>query len=461
MPDRQFSFDVTRAVGILNVAMRNNQFAQGAIPESDDAKIMEAERIVAGTMQAKEIADAVGSHKVPNYQAILDILFEAQVLVGANGDGPLSPPTAAEPTPPVVSPELATQPADPAPTQPAVELDDKPKEKGEVWLDPQGGEWEVVRDMGQQVEVSTNDGEKTIVPAGFLKKMIKAAPPAPVADVVAHPDRNEVLVTHPGCTKWMYPLDDTALPVIGQQVECADCGQMITVRSVEANGYVQPTYEPPTPPTPDPEPEPEMVIVVQPKETPSASVEPPPSSERPTSTSEASSQSAATSGPSTEVDDDEGDKRYRELLDRVESDWSPVRMPVPADMETRPLSMPDDLTADDTMNRRLHSQFNALAGRARYLGGIERAKARDCGRVRKLNMTRAMREARAKLGNGATVTEVKDEAELDEDVSTWSKREAHHADKADAYRTFFEIYAENVKTLSRDLTWAGAEESGS
>lgn len=132
------------------------------------------------------------------------------------------------------------------------------------------------------------------------------------------------------------------------------------------------------------------------------------------------------------------------------------------DLEQPPAEMPDDLTdIGDLDQRRLHSQFNALAARARYLRGLEAAKARACKRVRKRYMKDAMREARGTLGKEASVTEVTAEAEEHELVAPWLAREVRHEERASAYGTFLDFYTEDVSVLSRDWTMRAKEEAGS
>ena len=165
---------------------------------------------------------------------------------------------------------------------------------------------------------------------------------------------------------------------------------------------------------------------------------------------------------SVEVPDDEGDEAYAKVLAKVEADFAPEHLPAPQDLENPPqLGSVEDPTQDEALNRVLHMQYNALFARARYLYGVEHAKARDCDRVAKRYLRAGMREARQQLGKDATVTEVREQAEESDLYATWAARRDRHADRADAYKTFAEIYAENVKTLSRDLTFAGAEERGS
>lgn len=137
-------------------------------------------------------------------------------------------------------------------------------------------------------------------------------------------------------------------------------------------------------------------------------------------------------------------------------------MPVPMDLESPPEGMPEDLTLiGDLEQRRLHSQFNALQARARYLYGLENAKAKRIKRLRKSYMKVAMREARAQLGKDASVTEVTNLAEEHPDVAPWIERQERHEDRAEAYKTFFDTYTENVTVLSRDWTMRDSEHQSS
>lgn len=417
---KTYDFDVTRAVGILNTAMRANMFAQGAIPESDADKIIAAEKVVASAEQALELANQIGKEKVPLYQSIVDVLFEAKVLVGSDQPQAANGSTPVEQDPPVVAP-----PDQPDARQLELEAEAAPMEKQSTWADPAGGIWTIVRDLGPQVEVLSAAGEPTVVPRGFLKVKVSDPPepePEPSATTATTTPAETIIKVAPKPAPKEEPSTTRSPPP--SSPASSDTTPSLPSQPARGSGDSTPSS--------------------------SSSSSPP-----------ASQGSSSSSEPAQEVDDIEGDEAYSRIVERAERDWRPVGMPVPRDMEDEPLPMVDDLTADESMNRRLHSQFNALAGRARYLGGLERAKAREIARARKLRMGPAMRDARKKLGKDATVTEVKEEAEQDEVVATWIVREARHADKAAAYQTFFEIYTENVRTLSRDLTWAGAEEAGS
>jgi len=183
----------------------------------------------------------------------------------------------------------------------------------------------------------------------------------------------------------------------------------------------------------------------------------PPSSGSGTSSSEPS---ASVPGPNIPADDVEGDAEYAGIVERVEANYAPTGMPVPQELEDPPTGMPEDPTENEALNRVLHMKYRGVASRARYLFAVEHAKAKEIGRLRKLLMKGAMREARKELGKDATLAEVRERAEEDEAVARWLEREAFHADRADAYKTFFEVYESNVETLSRDLTFAVREERG-
>lgn len=455
------SYDETRATAILNTAIKHNFFPEGGVPESAADKIVEAEKIMAMTQQAVMIANNVGHGNVPQWPAIEAVWYEGTVLVGANGDGTETSANGSEapPAPPVPAAEQPQQlpsPPDSPSSPPAAPLQasatevpppvpsPRPQTSAgagaerpaplEVWADAGAGRWLVQEDLGDfgLEVVSETTGQVTVVPPSLLQvKLVEGT-----VSVWAKPEDNALYYKHDGCTTWIVPLDGMALPVLGSAVECSECARVMPIVSVEANGYGEPD-----PPAQEPESQPVAID------------------------SEPTDPEPALSSPSEQqasefVDDDEGDAQYAKVLEDVDRDWHPSAMPVPVDVEA-PLAFPEDITEDLLYNRRLHGERNALAARARYLYGVEHAKVKGCGRVRKMHFKRAFAEARVQLGSGATVTDVKELAEQDDEVVRWDERIATHTGRADAYRTFMEMYAEDVTTLSRDLTWAGAEEKGS
>lgn len=475
------SHEVTRAIGILNAAVRAGQLLPAAIPEDDAMKIMQAEHIVVLARQAKAVADEIGPSAIPNYPGIMEVIEEAEVFVGVGSQpGPASPTPVASMTPvPAPSPAQAptatmngqehpqgsdvppedtglptpppTQSPPPAPTPaptpepdpvPPPALQQEPGEPvpGELWRDANGGIWLIETSRGgPQLEARFDNGDgtlgpPTILPRGFIKDRVADAP------VAAQPA----------------PLPVVPEPVVVPQQEVPP--------SAPSPSLPSPPQPPTTPSTPAPP-------------SPPSSPQPSPVSPSP-STSPTESQPEAQAavrprwkdgkfdGFTTEaapVDDSEGDDEYAKLLDHTTALYTPYAMPTPKDLEDPPgPGAPEDLTAVlDPEAQKLHSQYNALAARARYLRGLEAAKARDCGRVRDKYLKPARRKAREVLGKDVTLTEVTDLAEDDVDVAKWIERVQHHQDRADAFQTFFHFYTENVAVLSRDWTMRAKEESGS
>lgn len=209
---------------------------------------------------------------------------------------------------------------------------------------------------------------------------------------------------------------------------------------------------PAPPPTSAPATAAQQPVVVQPSTTAQPSVPDAPSS--PDSSNERS--------VGTPVDDVEGDAEYARVIDQAEADFLPDGMPAPQDLESPPPSMPEDLTANPEANRELHSKFNALAARARYLAKIEERIARDCGQAVRLRLRPHMAKAKKELGASSTLTERREWAEEigGDDVRLWLDRQRRHADRSEAYGEFFSIYNQYVSVLSRDLSWAQNEERG-
>lgn len=554
--DAQLS--VKRAEGVLGAAAKHNMLAGGVMPESDADKIVEAEKVIELARQARKVAEQIGEANVPNFQAVIDVLFEAEAGLGigaptadvnggspavaeGGGDGapvahtePLPPESPAAPPPapteqpvagefhvldrlatneriythvpcdgkesgsswmvplddvpmpvhgstwecpgcslvaPIVRAEIEAptgrfyvydQFAPQAPPSPAIESavqqmhdqkqaapDSQPPAapdtpsgmmNGERWVDAQGNEWDILSGSGTpQIEArAVSNNEVTTLPAGFLKMRSpnqpppsQPQPPAPLVPAAPEPPQvteGEIRVAPDG---YSYALKTVEVDRV-----------LVTDVNGEPKGYVDLVVWVTWP----------LSLATQaPAQAPQQPAEAP---------VDAEPASASWSAPI--IDDDEGDETYGNLLAHVSANYMPSAMPVPADLERPPAAMPDDLTAiPDIQARALHSQFNALASRARYLQGLEAAKARACERVLKQYMKVAMREARATLGKDASVTEVSQLAEENDGAATWIRRRDIHADRADAYKTFREMYSEDVSVLSRDWTMREIEQKGS
>jgi hypothetical protein len=162
------TFDVNRATDILNKAAEFKMYEAGpdgkaVLPESDADKIVEAEKMVGMAVQAKEIAEQAGTERVPHYDAVMQILFIADVTGGSLTTGH----AAAEPEPapePVVEQAAAGGPP-----------------LGEEWIDGNGTPWVITGfvDQAGNIEVSpAGSDEITAIPLAHLKTRTKEAPPS-------------------------------------------------------------------------------------------------------------------------------------------------------------------------------------------------------------------------------------------------------------------------------------------
>lgn len=159
------TFDVDRATDVLNKAAEHLMYERTAdgkavLPESDADKIMEAERIVAMAEQARQVAEAAGKEKVAHYDAVMEVLFVAQVVGGSSTDGM----AAADPVPePVKEPQAAVGPP-----------------IGEEWVDDHATPWIIKGAVDQagniEVSMTSSPDEVTTIPLTSLKTRTKVAP---------------------------------------------------------------------------------------------------------------------------------------------------------------------------------------------------------------------------------------------------------------------------------------------
>lgn len=410
--------DVNRAVAILTTGQQNGMFPEGwQLPESDQDRIVEAEKLIALAEQAKQIAEQFGKERVQHYDAVMAVLFEAEVggasvpaeqnIAKLNGGEQAGVPDAAavanqEDHVADIAALAGMTPAEAEQRRLLIENARAFAEK-QIWAADNDTQWEIDSVVGEHAEVhQLGTTEKTVVPLSFLVKLIEAPLPS----------------------------------------------------------------QPPPPSPPPSSAEPPSTTSASP---PSSGDGPPPSTtsdppSEPPSSSAPPAQPPATSstGFSDLLDeDDEGDEQYGNLIAKARQNFERPGLPLPLDVQNPP-QMPEDLTAVvDEHQRRLHSQFNACAARAHVLLALERQMKIDCKRLASKAMKPAMRAAREKLGHNATVTEVTMEAEEDQQVSRWSVRMQRHDDREVSYKTLFDIYTENVSVLSRDWTMRGKEEAGS
>lgn len=479
----QFQTEITPdlATQIINLGIEINMIAAGTMPESDSDKITEAKKLVELAHQQMAIAQQIGEHNVVPKQlevmkaiinltpqiGIDDALIKFQQDTATPSIG--QPPAAAVPAPPVPEPQPAPPPPPiqppPAPAPPATPESSEPA-NGEIWADAEGNHWQITRYVGgPQLEArAVVSGETTVLPTGFLQHRV---PAQATPSVSAAPASSPVApIPEPEAVAPSVASDLPAPPQVTLQIgEMRVCpgdrqiyqlqsehnGNLILVDSAGAQAMIAREqwigWPPHTPPviseqtTPVPEPPAVEPVVVQP---------PPPEPPAPPA--------AAT----VIVDDDEGDDKYAKVLEDATAVYLPQAMPAPADLEHPATPFPEDLTAvQDIEARRLHSQFNALGARARYLYGLEAAKARACERVYDAHVRGPMRESRAELGKDAALAEVRQRADEHESVEPWLRRRDLHRERADAYKTFLSIYTEHVTVLSRDWSMRAQEEQGS
>lgn len=411
------SFDVRRATDILERAKTMGMYPS-PLPDDERVLIQEAERIVVLARQAETVAEKAGKDKVPKYEAIMELIMLANVDGGtpsarlgeddqvpfeSGGEGiasePRSSPTAGEANGLELSPDAPPSPDKPSPNDP---------HPGEEWIDGDGILWVVdaAFDDGpeQQYEVHMEGSpERTTVPCDFLTRRMNR----PKAQEIAiKPEEEPSSSSSPGSSQ---------------------------------------------PPSSAPQEEPASA-----PGTPATGTSP----SGPSSGTESSQERQPSLAPSSSGSPSGGeDQVYEDLLTRVKADYESAGLPIPRDV-AEPPEMPDDLTANESENRRLHSKFNACAGRARFLVGVERQTKIGCQRLQKEHMKPAMRKARQELGAKASVGEVTMQAEEDESVSKWKRYAERHADREASYHDLFLIYAENVAVLSRDYSMSGKELGG-
>lgn len=392
------TYDAKRARDILEKAQEVGMYPD-PLPDDDGKLIAEAERAVLLAQQAHHVAEEAGKDKVPAYDKIMEVLFIAEVVGGTSSADTL--PEATEEASvsedlPAIEPEPK---ADPVP-----DVSGGPV-KGERWCDEDGLVWVVEGHLdGGDLEARMDgDKEMTSVPRDFLKKKVDG--PAAPQEIKAKKEESSIASQH----------------LEGSSSSSSSSQQESTPAPSDSDGG----------------------SVGSSKES---------SGGPPSSGSSHSSQQSASSRASDDL-------AYKDLLLRVQADYEREGLPLPADVPSPP-QMPRDITVNESENRRLHSEFNACAARARYLLGLERQIKIGCQRLQKEHLKGPMRRARADLGAKATATEVTMTAEEDELVTAWRRRAEQHSDLEAAYKDLFEIYTQNVAVLSRDHTMSGKEVTG-
>lgn len=217
-------FDDNRATAIIKRAQEGEMYTEGVMPETETARITVAEEIVEQARQVEQVRQMwidLGKGEIeleqliPHWPVAESILFEAHVTVGSsNGNQtselPSAPPQSEEERPTTGSGESVPPPVA-APTQPeggeananpssgdrtdatepqsVVETGATTREDpkaDEVWADEHGQEWPIVSYSGGPMAIVRHPttGEKTEVPAGFLKVKVPQTIEDVATDVV-------------------------------------------------------------------------------------------------------------------------------------------------------------------------------------------------------------------------------------------------------------------------------------
>jgi hypothetical protein len=467
------TIDVQRAIGVLNTAMAHNMFPQGAIPESDSDKLIAAEEIIGKCRQAEKVAEVVGKARLPTWPAVEAVLFQANVIMGTDGIPSAQPvqtqvsqpqQTVPAPVSQIPNPTPVVQPQQSKTTTKASTNNDggltinravtqakaSDPVAGEVWLDHSGNEWEVTSYSGGMSAMvkSVKTGDPTMVPSGFLKtrKSESKSEPTPVQEpetaITNALEEQQVVQALSQTTE--QPVDSS----VYQSPNVPDGAQPGDQVKIDGNTFNV---------TAD-----GNALTGTPVAIPAQSESNHPVLEAIAEQLHQTHSDISDQSNKSESDEEDEDERYQQVIYEVDRLYTPSGMPVPHDLENPPEIMPDDLVQVDGVEaRRLHSQFNALAARAKLLHDKQNALARRCELYRKLFLKAAMRHAREELGKSATVTEVQQLAEEDENVSLWANRKFDHAEEADAFKTFMEIYTQNVAVLSRDGSLRESQVRGS
>lgn len=524
--------DLQRATAIISRAQEHNMYEQGKMPESESDRIMAAEHLVQLARQAEVIKDQIGAHNMPGWPAAEAILFEAHVTMGS-GDSNGHAATVEEGESDVKDAQDSSASADVHVDQPqqeaSAEVTTTPKatredpQKGEVWSDAQGGEWEILSySGGVQAEVmKVSTGEKTLVPAGMLKRKVSGFAQRDEPDVkvidnfsgpyeflsnfssspitidgIDYPTVEHAFQAHkslrpevrqavandstPGLAKqhgrslelrpdWEDVKVDVMRSCLAQKfVQGSELAHRLLdtgdAELIEGNNWGDDYWGIPYGGV-------GLNVLgsllqerrfelkdLQTRPITHDDILTPAS--RYTETVGELRERISTSDSSIPEHDDEGDERYQTILEETEERYSPAGMPIPQDLEDPPDGMPEMLDdVPDKVAQRLHGQYNSLAARAKFLHDVEDARARGCKLTRKLYMRGAMRKAREDLGASSTITEREAWAEdFDDDVRVWGERANKHEEAAKAWKTFFDIYTQNVVVLSRDWTMRDRQE---
>jgi hypothetical protein len=403
------TFDLQRATAIITRAQEHGMYEQGKMPEGEGDRIVVAEQLVELARQCEQVKDAIlasqgpmaVANQIPNWKAAEAVLMEANLLVGANENGHApAETTAKEDESDVKDLQYSSASTD--------EPVDQPVQEAPV-------------EVPEPHEATREDAKKgeIWIDAGGEEWEILSYSGGPQADVMKVKTGEKTMVPS-GMLKVKVPQTIDTKP-------CEEPEVQGTFTITGPKGTSEPIAFDATAGEVDKKIEPVGFQVVD------------------------------TSIPQQDAEDDED---YQKILEETEARYFPEGFPVPHQLEKPPafIAIEDLVDVEDLPARTLHSQFNALAARAKLLYSVENARARDCARARKLSLRGPMREAREKLGSSSTLTERESWAEEHHpEVVTWSERVHKHSEEAKALEIYFDMYTENVSVLSRDWTMRDKE----
>lgn len=151
-------------------------------------------------------------------------------------------------------------------------------------------------------------------------------------------------------------------------------------------------------------------------------------------------------------DDADGDDEYRGLIESIKEKIDAERLHVPEPIEDDPVELPFDITEiSDSELQALHSAFGAYAYREGYLQSIEESKAKICKQAAD-EITRELLVESASNTKDPKVTLLEAEAELDDNVKKWRKRQRKHEAFAKSHKNMHDNHLAVVEMLSRQET---------
>lgn len=165
---------------------------------------------------------------------------------------------------------------------------------------------------------------------------------------------------------------------------------------------------------------------------------------------------------SSESDEEAGDDpHYDELIQGVEDALERERLAVPQRPPEDRVEIPFDLTElSDRELRQHYAASRAYFARARYVASLEGRKASACGHIadeKRDELITSLPRIDEETKKEKTATLLKAQAEGDDTVKLWRRRQRKHGEVAAAMRDEADIYEKDLEALSRDWTMRDEE----